>query len=49
MSEPSLAWTAPTKTAMTEVMSEKVWYELSDQDTLWSAWSTWATASGSSD
>ena len=34
----SLAWTAPTSGNMFQFISERVWYEFSDQTSTWDAW-----------
>ena len=46
MAEPSLAWTAASKSSMFEFMYEKVWYYFEDQTTLFDAWATYASSSG---
>jgi hypothetical protein len=48
MSEPTLAWTTSVaKSDLKVFMEDKIWYKFSDQSTLFTAWSTWANASGS--
>ena len=49
MSEPALAWTATLLAKATTVMTYKLYMGFTNQDTLWNAWSTWATASGSAE
>ena len=44
----SLAWTAPTKANMEELMYTLIYYKFEDNTTLWDAWAATA-ASGTAD
>ena len=47
MAEPSLAYTAVTRANQNTFMEDKIWYKFGDETTKFSAWKTWADASGS--